>query len=77
LRCPIDTIDPITIYFYLFWLNLSKILLFIVGSADQGPTKDDVLGLLADLGQPSDILVLMGFLPCESFDGFIASLSRN
>ena len=39
--------------------------------------KDDVLGLPADLGQPSDVLALTGSLPGESFDGFFASLPEN
>jgi hypothetical protein len=34
-------------------------------------TKDSALGLLVDLGQPRDILALMGSLPGESFDGFL------
>ena len=40
-------------------------------------TKDGALGLPADLGQPDDILALMGSLPDESFDGFFASLPEN
>ena len=40
-------------------------------------TKDSVLGLLADLGQPDDVLSLKGSLPGESFDGFFASLPKN
>ena len=40
-------------------------------------TKDGALGLLADLGQPDDILALIGSLPGESFDGFFASLPEN
>jgi hypothetical protein len=48
-------------------------MLFIPSSK----TNDDVLGLLANLGQPSDILALMGSLLDESFDGFFASLPKN
>jgi hypothetical protein len=40
-------------------------------------TKDDVLGLLVNLGQPGDVLALMGSLPGKSFDGFFASLPEN
>jgi hypothetical protein len=40
-------------------------------------TKDDVLGLPANLGQPGDVLALTGSLPDESFDGFFASLPEN
>ena len=40
-------------------------------------TKDGTLGLLADLGQPGDILAMTGSLPSESFDGFFASLRGN
>jgi hypothetical protein len=39
--------------------------------------KDDVLGLLANLGQPGDFLALTGSLPGESFDSFFASLPEN
>ena len=39
--------------------------------------KDGVLGLLADLGQPGDVLALTEFLLGKSFDGFFASLSEN
>ena len=35
------------------------------------------LGLPADLGQPDDVLALMGSLPGESFNGFFVSLSEN
>ena len=40
-------------------------------------TKDDALGLPADLGQPDNVLALTGSLPGESFDGFFASLPEN
>ena len=40
-------------------------------------TKDGVLGLLADLGQPGDVLALTGSLPGESFGGSFASLLEN
>ena len=40
-------------------------------------TKNGALGLSADLGQPDDVLALMGSLPGESFDGFFASLPEN
>ena len=39
--------------------------------------KDDAFDLPADLGQPDDVLALMGSLPGESFDGFFASLPEN
>jgi len=40
-------------------------------------TKDGALGLLANLGQPDDMLALTGSLPGESFDDFFASLPKN
>ena len=40
-------------------------------------TKDGTLGLLANLGQPDDVLALTRSLLGESFDGFFASLPKN
>ena len=40
-------------------------------------TKDGALGLPANLGQPNDVLALMGSHPGESFDVFFASLPEN
>ena len=40
-------------------------------------TKDDALGLLADLGQPGDVFALTGSPPGEGFDGIFASLPEN
>jgi hypothetical protein len=40
-------------------------------------TKDDTLGLLADLRQSGDVLTSTGFLLGESFDGSFASLPGN
>jgi hypothetical protein len=40
-------------------------------------TKDDVLVLPANLGQPGDVYALTGSLSGESFDGFLASLPEN
>ena len=40
-------------------------------------TKDGKLGLLANLGQPDDVLALTGSLLAENFDGFFASLLEN
>ena len=40
---------------------------------DQG----GALGLLTDLGQPSNVLALTGSLLGESFEGFFASLPEN
>jgi hypothetical protein len=40
-------------------------------------TKDGALSLLANLGQPDDVLILTGSLPVKSFDGFFASLPKN
>jgi hypothetical protein len=37
-------------------------------------TKDGTLGLVADSGQPADVLALTGSLPNKSFDGSIAIL---
>lgn len=43
-----------------------------------GPTtKDDVLDLQANLGQPYDIFAPMRFLKDKGFGGFFASLFRN
>jgi hypothetical protein len=39
--------------------------------------KDGALGLLADLGKPTDILALTKFFPGESFNGFFANLLEN
>ena len=66
---PIDKIN-------LLWLFYS--LLQPLCSSSFDPTiKDGALGLLADLGQPDDVLALTGSLPGESFDGFFASLPEN
>jgi hypothetical protein len=51
----------------------STYMLFIPWST----TKDSVLGLPTDLGQPSDVLALTGSLPGKSFDDFFASLPEN
>jgi hypothetical protein len=51
----------------------STSMLFIPWST----TKDDVLGLPANLWQSGDVLVLTGSLLSESFDGFFASLPEN
>ena len=40
-------------------------------------TKDDALGLPADLGQSGDVLALTGSLQGKSFDGFFANLPEN
>ena len=40
-------------------------------------TKDGALGLLANLGQPDDVLALTGSLSGESFDDFFAGLPKN
>jgi hypothetical protein len=40
-------------------------------------TKDDVLDLLADLGQPNNVPTPTGFLSGENFDDFFASLLEN
>jgi hypothetical protein len=40
-------------------------------------TKDDVLGLPANLREPGDVRALTGFLPGESFNGFFTSLPEN
>ena len=40
-------------------------------------TKGSVLGLLDDLGKPTDVLASMGSLPKESFSGSFARLLVN
>jgi hypothetical protein len=40
-------------------------------------TKDGALGLLADLGQPNNVLALTESLPGVSFGGSSASLLEN
>lgn len=40
-------------------------------------TKNGALGLLANLGQPNNVLAPMGSLLGESFDGTFASLLEN
>jgi hypothetical protein len=48
-------------------------MLFIPSSM----TKDDALGLPANLGQLGDVLALTGSLPDKSFGGFFTSLPKN
>jgi hypothetical protein len=40
-------------------------------------TNDGILGLLANIGQPADVLAPTGSLPDKSFEGFFASLPEN
>ena len=63
--------------FYLYSTPFYPLLQPPCCSSLDPTTKDDALGSLADLGQPTDFLALTRSLPSESFDGFFASLPEN
>jgi hypothetical protein len=60
-----------------FYIQYSFFIIFFqhhVVSSLNPMTKDGTLGLVAESGQPADVLALTGSLPNKSFDGSIAIL---